>query len=321
MPILSRRQRTAFTLIELLVVIAIIAILIGLLLPAVQKVREAAARMQCQNQIKQIALAVHNYHDANGALPPCHVSNVQLGWHVFILPYMEGDNQFRAMDTTTNGNFSTVPNRNNPHGLTRIKNYLCPSSPIEKMLVVAPHNWNNPDRVPGTATGEPPFTIHYYGITGPRGDFPNTNTPYPVTTGRHDNVPMATSGMFQPDRFGTAANSPIRLTSVTDGTSNTIMIAEQSWTSTFGTRYRSWLRGGDGGFFSPGARNITNAINSGKIANRIAQYNDVPMGSEHTGGANFSLGDGSVRFIRDSIDIVTYRALASRNGGEVLGDY
>ena len=93
-----------------------------------------------------------------------------------------------------------------------------------------------------------------------------------------------------------------------------------SWDSKFGTRYRSWLRGGDGGCFSPGARNATNAINSGITANLIAQYNDVPMGSMHAGGANFGLGDGSVRFLRDSIPLATYRAMASRNGGEVVAN-
>ena len=99
------------------------------------------------------------------------------------------------------------------------------------------------------------------------------------------------------------------------------MLAEMSWDSKFGTRYRSWLRGGDGGYFSPGARNITNALNGALTANLIGQYNDVPFGSMHPGGANFALGDGSVRFIRQSIDMPTYRSLGSRNGGEVIGDY
>src|SRR5262245_50183030 len=108
------RARRGFTLIELLVVIAIIAVLIGLLLPAVQKVREAAARMQCANNLKQLGLALHNYHDSNRTLPPAFVARTQLSWHVLILPYVEQDNLFRAMDTTTAGAY-TITNRNNPH--------------------------------------------------------------------------------------------------------------------------------------------------------------------------------------------------------------
>jgi prepilin-type processing-associated H-X9-DG protein len=113
----------------------------------------------------------------------------------------------------------------------------------------------------------------------------------------------------------------IKLTDVTDGLTNTYMIAEMSWDSTFGTRYRSWLRGGESSAcYCVGARNLTNVMNSGRTSNRIGQYNDVPFGSMHTGGANFSLGDGSVRFVRDSIDFNTYKAYGSRNGGEVASD-
>jgi prepilin-type processing-associated H-X9-DG protein len=114
---------------------------------------------------------------------------------------------------------------------------------------------------------------------------------------------------------------------VTDGTSNTLLFAEMSWVSpTYGTRYRSWLRGGDQGAaavgaFVVGCRNVTNPINAILTANLIVPFNDVPFGSMHSGGANFALGDGSVRFIRESIDLNTYRALASRDGREVVSDY
>lgn len=314
------RSRPAFTLIELLVVIAIIAILIGLLLPAVQKVREAAARIKCQNQIKQLAIASHSYHDVNNRLIPSYTGTNQLSWTVYILPYMEQDPLFRAMNTNPGGTFADT-GRNNPYGLTRMGIYLCPSSPVEKMATQSPpNNVNPPDLVPATS-GQAPYTIHYYGVNGPRGTNPVTGAAYPQTSCTHDGTPMATSGMFQPDVIAGTAVGPLKLADVTDGTSNTLLLAEMSWDSKFGTRFRSWLRGGESSCYCVGSRNATNAINSGITANLIAQYNEVPFGSMHPGGANFALGDGSVRFIRDSVDMPTYRALASRNGGEVVGNY
>jgi hypothetical protein len=237
-----------------------------------------------------------------------------------ILPYVEQNTLLRAIDTTTPGDY-TILNRNNPNGLRRIGLYLCPSSLVEKMLLTPPNNVNPPDLVPAN-TGEAPYTVHYYGMTGPRGANPVTGTAYPQSYCTHDGTPMATSGMFQPDQFADGKIGRITLTDVTDGTSNTIMLAEMSWESPFGTRFRTWLRGGEaGGCYCVGARNATNAINSGSKANLIAQFNEVPMGSMHPGGANFALGDASVRFLQESISITTYRALASRNGGEVVGDY
>ena len=324
-PAARQRVRRGFTLIELLVVIAIIAILIALLVPAVQKVREAAARTQCQNNLKQIGLGLHNYHAVHKALPHAYVASVQLSWHVFLLPYIEQDNLFKAIDTKTPGSFNTTPNRNNPHGLTRVATYLCPAQQVEKMVLspAPPHNVNPPDLVPST-TGQAPYTVHYYGLTGARGNNPTTGSTYPQSTCSHDGTPMALSGMMVPDRYATSQTlGRIKLGNVKDGTSNTIMIGELSWSSSqFGSRFRSWLRGGEaGGCYCVGARNVTNAINAGLSAPLIAQYNEIPMGSMHPGGANFGLGDGSVRFIQDSIDMVTYRALASRDGSEVLRDY
>jgi prepilin-type processing-associated H-X9-DG protein len=126
--------------------------------------------------------------------------------------------------------------------------------------------------------------------------------------------------MFQRDGF-------IKLVNVADGSSNTIMVAEMSWVSVqFGTRYRSWVRGGDeyAGIvtgrpsFVVSCRNVTNGINSIFTANLIVPYNDMPFGSMHPGGMNALFGDGSVRFINQSITITTYRALASRDGNETF---
>jgi prepilin-type N-terminal cleavage/methylation domain-containing protein/prepilin-type processing-associated H-X9-DG protein len=316
-------RRRGFTLIELLVVIAIIAILIGLLLPAVQKIREAAARMKCQNNLKQIGLACHNYHDSYGKLPNAYSAITGLSWHVYLLPYIEQDNLYKRFDLTTPTTLHTSPNRNDPNGLVKMATYQCPSCPVVEEAFGAPNNTNGvSDLIPPT-TGQPPAIAHYYGINGPRGTNPLTGTAYPVGTGLHEGVPAATSGLFQRD-------GAITLSSVSDGTSNTLMIAEMSWVSAlYGTRYRTWVRGGDeyAGVIAGrpsyvvSGKNITNPINSIFTANLIVPYNDLPFGSMHSGGANFCFGDGSVHFIQQSIDMATYRALASRNGGEVVSNY
>ena len=301
------RGRRGFTLIELLVVIAIIAILIGLLLPAVQKIREAANRMKCSNNLKQLGLAVHNHHDTAGKLPPAYDARTGLSWHVLILPYIEQDNLFRQFDQTHPSVSHAIVGRNTPHGLVKIPTYQCPSSPLRNQAFGAPNNTNGPsDLIPAT--------------TGPRGTNPATGQPYPVGTALHEGVPAARSGAFQRD-------GDITLAGITDGTSNTMMVAEMSWISPrFGTRYRSWVRGGEeySGVvaarpsFVVSCRNVTNGINAIFTANLIVPYNDMPFGSMHPGGMNAAFADGSVKFLRQSLTIATYRALASRDGGEVF---
>ena len=316
----SSTRRSAFTLIELLVVIAIIAILIGLLLPAVQKVREAAARMKCSNNLKQLGIAAHSYHDTYGRLPEAYTAANGLSWHVNVLPFIEQDNLYRLFDLTGSSILHTAPNRNNPHGLRKIATYQCPSCPLTEQAFGAPNNTNgNSDLIPPASTGSPAAIPHYYGVNGPRGTNPSSGTAYPTGTSLHEGVPVATSGLFQRD-------TKVSMTGIPDGTSNTMMIAEMAWVSPrFGTRYRTWTRGGEeyAGViagrpsFVVSGRNVTNPINAMFTANLIAPYNDVPFGSMHTGGMNTCFGDGSVRFLKQSISMAEYRALASRDGGEI----
>jgi prepilin-type N-terminal cleavage/methylation domain-containing protein/prepilin-type processing-associated H-X9-DG protein len=312
-----RTHRRGFTLVELLVVIAIIGVLVALLLPAVQAAREAARRMQCQNNFKQIGLGSHNHHDVLGELPRAFSPTTGLSWHVNILPYIEQINLYNNFDTTTVNPSHTFGKRNNPNGLTIVTTYQCPSCSVKRQPFNPPNNTNGTSDLIPAGSGQPAAVPHYYGVNGPRGAMSGGGT-YPVGTALHEGVPVATTGIFQRD--GT-----IRMAKVTDGLSNTIMVAEMAWLSPqYGTRYRTWVRGGDeySGIVAgkPGfvvsCRNVTNPINSIFTANLIVPYNDVPFGSMHPGGMNVCLGDGSVRFLNQTISMATYRALASRDQGE-----
>ncbi len=318
-----RTSRLAFTLIELLVVVAVVAILIGLLLPAVQKVREAAARTRCQNNLKQIGLALQTCHDANRRFPvgtalkgypegtpASAVPNAALnagpyrpGLFAAILPYLEQDSLFRrlALDLA----MDEEPNRT--LGQTLIPVYLCPSARHGYGLRKAPHSLPLADRTLELAV------IDYNGLNGAQRLYPA--------------APAA--GQLQ-GHGGFAELQALCIADFTDGTSQTIDVVE---TVNFGRGV--WVHG------RPHYNQAASAVNT------LNGYNGVPdtvypdgsspsaagrgpgkgsggtwgISSAHPGGANALFVDGSVHFLTNSLSPQTLTALATRDGGEVVSDF
>ena len=307
-------RRAAFTLIELLVVIAIIAILIGLLLPAVQKVRDAAARMQCVNNLKQLSLALHGYHDANGSFPrhPNLGGTTSLGWNSLALPFVEQDNIGRLMRPTI-GAYSTGVNRN--QGVHRMKLFLCPSYSEERSHSTIDN-----------AGGANAYTIHYVGNMGPKGTNPLTGTAYPVNGLTSSQGGLACDGLL-PYHTGLASSvsgqlGAVTLTTIPDGSSNTLLLFEVAWQGLERSpgSFRAWPRGCAWNNDCTAMKNVTNAMRTVKY-NGGGNYNDISMGSNHSGGCNVAMGDGSVRFLRESIDLNrVLKPMASRTGGETVND-
>jgi prepilin-type N-terminal cleavage/methylation domain-containing protein/prepilin-type processing-associated H-X9-DG protein len=356
-----RSRRSGFTLIELLVVIAIIAILIGLLLPAVQKVREAAARLQCQNNLKQLGIACHAFHDANEGWPLGAEFNVGTGWSALIMPYIEQDSAFKGLTfrednigndqwaaplpgITGNPASTDASIRNIGMCELKYKMYRCPSSTMpEQMADISGDNWIVQRRAPA----------NYLGCVSGRivDDRRRISVPPPWSTSNSGTEDIHTlDGIFvakivhqritRDNRSYGGITSGVTMTTITDGTSNTIAIGEvegdvtavsfagierENNASGFG-RKDHWSIGSDDvdtsnqGDMSEFLGSTGVPMNAPKPAvgtPAFAAY-ELSYGSRHTGGANFLMGDGSVRFIRTSIAPATFSALGTRNGGEVV---
>ncbi len=315
----NKLKRRAFTLIELLVVIAIIGVLIGLLLPAVQKVREAAARLQCTNNLKQIGLAMMNYESTYRVFPAGYIDNMTInrvnssatsnpdpvtgwGWGTLILPYLEQEPLYKSISINSiamnNSSAAAIAFRK-----TVIKGLLCPSDD----------------------TGINTFTI-----SGTGGNFELAKCSYAGVNGQAELADFDNAlglGMFLRGRG-------VSISEVTDGLSNTILVGERSSKSAkqaTGTLpgVCTWvgaLPGGDLDGESPslyilGHTGDPSDPHKPNTPQTDGFYHAEDYTSRHSGGINFLFGDGSVKFITDSINGLTWAKLGTRQGGEAIGDY
>ncbi|HEV3256411.1 MAG TPA: DUF1559 domain-containing protein [Gemmataceae bacterium] len=291
------RARPAFTLIELLVVISIIGVLMGLLLPAVEKVRQAADRIKCANNLKQMGLACHNYHDSHRSFPPGYVATAPYpdttpgwGWGAFLLPFLEQSNLYGQIDLSQPLQKSTIIQ-------TMIPLYLCPS-----------------DTPPAAAFPITDWTLTTIAMAAP--------SSYAATVGSDasDVADPTGNGVFY-------RNSRTRIADITDGTSNTVLIGDRAWSQTHGI----WAGAPNGGMTRAGAQNPWPNATAPAAALGLAHNNwlnirtDADGGlddfsSNHPAGVNLLFADGSVHFMHTLTapgpEHDAFMGMGTRAGGE-----
>jgi prepilin-type N-terminal cleavage/methylation domain-containing protein/prepilin-type processing-associated H-X9-DG protein len=312
----SRTLRFGFTLIELLVVIAIIAILIALLVPAVQKVRESASRLQCANNLKQIGLAQHSYHDANKGFPPGYRATSPYvdgatdtmpgwGWGAYVLPYLDQEPLYQQLNLGQ-------PVQNSAAIQTRLSVYICPSDLTPPTAFAVPDGFGNPICLAAPSS-------------------------YAACVGGDESDAAGPNGLGILYR-----NSRTHMTDVTDGTSNTILIGERAWANANGI----WAGAINNGVCKRGLQNPCPGSGAGwypaatlvqahsHLNNAISDTDGGldDFSSLHAGGSNFLFADGTVRFLRSvpgdlpgggyTTDSLLFQALGTRaNGDRVPSDF
>jgi prepilin-type N-terminal cleavage/methylation domain-containing protein/prepilin-type processing-associated H-X9-DG protein len=300
------RARPAFTLIELLVVIAIIAILIGLLLPAVQKVREAAARMECSNNLKQWGLAMHMYHDTYHRLPIGSTNTPRQTWVMHLWPFIEQNNLSRQINTATQ------------------------------------QFWLPPCTYGGTLNGLCGVPVPLYYCPSDAGsDLDSTSAYYQRRRGcyvvnwgmaYYDNPPPGASAPFAHINGNRATPLIVNFMNITDGLSNTLMMSEYLRPQSHDDNdWRGDIQNDDGVFrfhtfntpnsSAPDVVNWAIPNNDPLMPVTTAGAENNTARSRHTGGVNVLLCDGSVRFVTSSISLATWQALGTMNGGEAIGPF
>lgn len=315
------RIRKGFTLIELLVVIAIIAILIALLLPAVQQAREAARRSSCKNNMKQIGLALHNYHDTHNSLPSGSVvllnssgttySGHGWTWHASILPFLDQAPLYQAIQGPNNSGMGSESGgstsaKQRLAGQTVLSMFWCPSQPdVTSGPAKGGYSPSNYNGNMGTLIGSSGDNCYSGGIS--------TAAQMAAPGGC-----MNADGVF-------FISSSVRFRDVVDGMSNTIFVSE-----VIDSGGDSNLLGGAGSdrkhCFSGGADSnppteMTEYLIAAENNDPINSYGEEAAGSYHVGGAQFLIGDGSVRFLSENLDMTTYRSISTRAKNEVPGEF